>query len=101
MRRYSNTPPPPSQSSSNARGDIATLKTLLPYLWVYKWRVLAALLALVGVTLGGLWVLATMLGYRFVRAVSSRLARMIEAYSGVWTIALYLTLGVVPLWFRR
>lgn len=49
MRRYSNTPPPPAgQSSANARGDIATLKTLLPYLWVYKWRVLAALLALVG-----------------------------------------------------
>jgi len=49
MRRYSNTPPPPpGQSSSKTRGDIATLKTLLPYLWVYKWRVLAALLALVG-----------------------------------------------------
>jgi ATP-binding cassette subfamily B protein len=49
MRRYPNTPPPPpGQSSSKTRGDIATLKTLLPYLWVYKWRVLAALLALVG-----------------------------------------------------
>ncbi|KQV47818.1 ABC transporter ATP-binding protein/permease [Duganella sp. Root336D2] len=45
MRRYSNTPPPPP---GQQRGDIATLKTLLPYLWVYKWRVLAALLALVG-----------------------------------------------------
>lgn len=45
MRRYSNTPPPPPGPQ---RGDIATLKTLLPYLWVYKWRVLAALLALVG-----------------------------------------------------
>ncbi|WP_342118271.1 ABCB family ABC transporter ATP-binding protein/permease [Pseudoduganella sp. OTU4001] len=45
MRRYPNTPPPPPGQS---RGDLATLKTLLPYLWVYKWRVLAALLALVG-----------------------------------------------------
>ncbi|MYN00490.1 ATP-binding cassette domain-containing protein [Pseudoduganella sp. DS3] len=45
MRRYSNSPPPPG---SQSQGDIATLKTLLPYLWVYKWRVLAALLALVG-----------------------------------------------------
>ncbi|WP_028102599.1 ABCB family ABC transporter ATP-binding protein/permease [Pseudoduganella violaceinigra] len=45
MRRYPNTPPPPPGPQ---RGDIATLKTLLPYLWVYKWRVLAALLALVG-----------------------------------------------------
>ena len=54
----------------------------------------------VGITLGGLWLLATVLGFGFVRTVSGRLARMIEAYSGVWTIALYLTLGVVPLWFR-
>lgn len=45
MRRNSNSPPPPLGQS---QGDIATLKTLLPYLWVYKWRVLAALLALVG-----------------------------------------------------
>jgi ATP-binding cassette subfamily B protein len=45
MRRYPNTPPPPP---GQQRGDLATLKTLLPYLWVYKWRVLAALLALVG-----------------------------------------------------
>ncbi len=45
MRRYPNSPPPPENQQ---RGDIATLKTLLPYLWVYKWRVLAALLALVG-----------------------------------------------------
>jgi ATP-binding cassette subfamily B protein len=49
MRRNPNTPPPPPANASNAqRSDIATLKTLLPYLWVYKWRVLAALLALVG-----------------------------------------------------
>jgi ATP-binding cassette subfamily B protein len=49
MRRYPNSPPPPPASGAAAqRSDLATLKTLLPYLWVYKWRVLAALLALVG-----------------------------------------------------
>lgn len=30
------------------RNDWATLRTLFPYLWVYKWRVLAALGALIG-----------------------------------------------------
>jgi ATP-binding cassette subfamily B protein len=47
MRRTSNSPPPPSNTQSG-RSDLATLKTLLPYLWVYKWRVMAAMLALVG-----------------------------------------------------
>jgi ATP-binding cassette subfamily B protein len=50
MRRsaYSSEPPPPARPG---RSDLATLKTLLPYLWVYKWRVLLALLALVGAKL--------------------------------------------------
>jgi len=48
MRRSSSSPPSPDSTARPVRGDIATLKTLLPYLWVYKWRVLAALLALVG-----------------------------------------------------
>ncbi|MFT5643332.1 MAG: ABC-type transport system involved in Fe-S cluster assembly fused permease/ATPase subunit [Janthinobacterium sp.] len=50
MRRHSNTPPPPPKPADGTpqRGDIATLKTLLPYLWVYKWRVLLAMLCLVG-----------------------------------------------------
>jgi len=47
MRRTPNSPPPPSNALPG-RGDLATLKTLLPYLWVYKWRVMAALLALIG-----------------------------------------------------
>ena len=46
MRRNQN--PLPSPPAGQSRGDLATLKTLLPYLWVYKWRVLAAMLALVG-----------------------------------------------------
>ncbi|MBI1890880.1 MAG: ABC transporter ATP-binding protein/permease [Burkholderiales bacterium] len=47
MRRHSTSsepsPPPPAM-----RDDWATIKTLLPYLWTYKWRVLLALLFLVG-----------------------------------------------------
>jgi ABC-type transport system involved in Fe-S cluster assembly fused permease/ATPase subunit len=49
MRRHSANPPPPSTDPKTAaRGDWATLQTLLPYLWVYKWRVLAALGCLIG-----------------------------------------------------
>ena len=35
---------------------MATLKTLIPYLWVYKWRVLAALLCLIGAKLANVGV---------------------------------------------
>ncbi|WP_296001548.1 ABC transporter ATP-binding protein/permease [Rugamonas sp.] len=56
MRRY----PPASTSAASsaatsataaakpARSDLSTLQTLLPYLWVYKWRVLAAMVCLIG-----------------------------------------------------
>ena len=40
--------PLPPDSKGVPRNDWATLRTLFPYLWVYKWRVLAALGALVG-----------------------------------------------------
>ena len=62
MRRYS---APPSDTPSATpgdgvkpvpRSDFATLKTLLPYLWVYKWRVLLALLCLVGAKLANVGV---------------------------------------------
>ncbi|PUA16430.1 ABC transporter ATP-binding protein/permease [Glaciimonas sp. PCH181] len=55
MRRYSTSadsanpasqPSPPS--AAKKRSDWVTLKTLLPYLWTYKWRVSLALLFLVG-----------------------------------------------------
>ncbi|MDB5961933.1 MAG: metal transporter permease, partial [Massilia sp.] len=48
MRRSppSSVPPPPATASE--RSDWSTIKTLLPYLWVYKWRVLAALGCLIG-----------------------------------------------------
>jgi ABC-type transport system involved in Fe-S cluster assembly fused permease/ATPase subunit len=49
MRRHSANPPPPSAGAKAAtRSDWATLQTLFPYLWVYKWRVLAALACLIG-----------------------------------------------------
>jgi ATP-binding cassette subfamily B protein len=49
MRRHSANPPAPSAGAKTAaRSDWATLQTLFPYLWVYKWRVLAALACLIG-----------------------------------------------------
>jgi ATP-binding cassette subfamily B protein len=51
MRRHSSPRPAPAKPGDPSipqRGDLATLKTLLPYLWVYKWRVLMAMLCLVG-----------------------------------------------------
>ncbi|MYM40401.1 ABCB family ABC transporter ATP-binding protein/permease [Duganella qianjiadongensis] len=58
MRRYSNSSPAPSSASPTAatRSDMATIKTLLPYLWVYKWRVLLALGCLVGAKLANVGV---------------------------------------------
>ena len=50
--------------------------------------------------LGALWGGALALGLAFLRTVEGRLAKRIELYSGVWTLALYLTLGVVPLCLR-
>jgi ATP-binding cassette subfamily B protein len=48
MRRSSASSSPPPADPNTKRNDWATLGTLLPYLWVYKWRVLAALICLVG-----------------------------------------------------
>jgi ATP-binding cassette subfamily B protein len=39
---------PPPTASGTPRNDWATIRTLLPYLWVYKWRVMAAMICLVG-----------------------------------------------------
>jgi ABC-type transport system involved in Fe-S cluster assembly fused permease/ATPase subunit len=47
MRRQSSSPPPPA-AGATPRNDWATIKTLFPYLWVYKWRVMAAMGALIG-----------------------------------------------------
>jgi ATP-binding cassette subfamily B protein len=48
MRRHPTTSLPPPDAKGRQRTDWATLKTLFPYLWVYKWRVIAALGALIG-----------------------------------------------------
>lgn len=52
MRRLAEAPAATNPSSSDGKpltaGDGRTLKRLLPYLWTYKWRVLAALLLMVG-----------------------------------------------------
>jgi ABC-type transport system involved in Fe-S cluster assembly fused permease/ATPase subunit len=49
MRRSSaSSLPLPPDSKGVPRNDWATLRTLFPYLWVYKWRVMAALAALIG-----------------------------------------------------
>ncbi|MDP5008522.1 MAG: ABC transporter ATP-binding protein/permease [Glaciimonas sp.] len=45
MRNHPSSEAPPTSSSK--RNDWATLKTLLPYLWTYKWRVSLALLFLI------------------------------------------------------
>jgi 4-hydroxybenzoate polyprenyltransferase len=55
----------------------------------------------VALVLGLLWVGACILGVGFVRTSRSRLAKSIEAYSGGWTLALYLMLGLVPLLVAR
>jgi ABC-type transport system involved in Fe-S cluster assembly fused permease/ATPase subunit len=47
MRRYSSSYPQPP-ANQGTRNDWTTLKTLFPYLWAYKWRVLLALAFLVG-----------------------------------------------------
>jgi ABC-type transport system involved in Fe-S cluster assembly fused permease/ATPase subunit len=61
MRRYTAIPPAPlpadgKQAKSSSGKDWSTLKTLLPYLWTYKWRVSLALTFLVGAKLANVGV---------------------------------------------
>jgi ABC-type transport system involved in Fe-S cluster assembly fused permease/ATPase subunit len=57
MRRHPAPPiSPPAANGAAPRSDWATLKTLIPYLWVYKWRVGAALTCLVGAKLANVGV---------------------------------------------
>ncbi len=53
MRRRSHSSP---TTPTGSRNDWGTLKTFFPYLWVYKWRVLFALLFLVGAKIAGMGV---------------------------------------------
>ncbi|CAN5857140.1 ABC transporter ATP-binding protein/permease [soil metagenome] len=56
MRRNSSSSSSSSPPSPPGRGDWSTVKTLLPYLWAYKWRVLLALSFLVGAKLANVGV---------------------------------------------
>ncbi|MGH7956258.1 MAG: UbiA family prenyltransferase [Opitutaceae bacterium] len=58
-------------------------------------------IAPVALLLGLLWSGACVLGAVFVRTSRPKLAKAIEAYSGVWTLALYVMLGLVPLLLSR
>jgi ATP-binding cassette subfamily B protein len=55
MRRHFVSYPEPA-ASQGPRNDWATLKTLLPYLWAYKWRMAIALAFLVGAKLANVGV---------------------------------------------
>lgn len=55
----------------------------------------------VGVALGLLWILTNVLGWTFIRTLNGKMAKGIELASGGWTLALYLSLGIVPLLLRR
>ncbi|HEY4542612.1 MAG TPA: ABC transporter ATP-binding protein/permease [Noviherbaspirillum sp.] len=48
MRRTSSSSYPEAPANQGTRNDWAALKTLFPYLWQYKWRVLLALGFLIG-----------------------------------------------------
>ncbi|WP_137890661.1 ABC transporter ATP-binding protein/permease [Ramlibacter sp. 2FC] len=57
MRRYGDSSPPPAPALAGApRSDWRTLGRLFPYLWRYKWRVLAALAFMVGAKLANVGV---------------------------------------------
>lgn len=56
MRRYPNSSSSPQAPIQRQRGDWEVVRTLLPYLWTYKWRVLLALAFLVGAKLANVGV---------------------------------------------
>lgn len=55
---------------------------------------------LVGAVAGGYWLAAAWLGVRFLRKQASGGGKVIERASGLWTILLYLAIGLVPLALR-
>jgi len=48
MRHHGETAPPATEGTTPARSDWVTLHRLLPYLWRYKWRVVGAIVFMVG-----------------------------------------------------
>jgi len=55
----------------------------------------------VAIVMGALWLGAAALGFAFLKTVRGGLAKGIEKWSGVWSLALYLMLGVIPLWLKK
>jgi len=56
MRRHGEAPPAPDSPSDSPRSDWATLRRLMPYLWQYRWRVLVAIVLMVGAKLANVGV---------------------------------------------
>ncbi len=56
MRHHAPSTPPSPDTSGTPRSDSATLQRLFPYLWQYKWRVMAALAFMVGAKLANVGV---------------------------------------------
>ena len=56
MRHHAPSNPPSPSNSGTPRSDSATLQRLFPYLWQYKWRVMAALSFMVGAKLANVGV---------------------------------------------
>jgi len=56
MRHHAPSTPPSADTPVNPRSDSATLQRLFPYLWQYKWRVMAALSFMVGAKLANVGV---------------------------------------------
>jgi 4-hydroxybenzoate polyprenyltransferase len=54
-----------------------------------------------GAVLAALVAAAAWLGVRFVRAAAAGSGRRLELFSGVWTLSMYLIVGVVPLGIRH
>ncbi|MBL9205686.1 MAG: UbiA family prenyltransferase [Opitutaceae bacterium] len=50
--------------------------------------------------LGTCLVVAALCGGAFLRSPEPKTSKRIEALSGIWTLALYLVLGVIPLWIK-
>lgn len=76
---------------------LAAMAATLACAWVAAQRI--EFLMPVAFGLSALWLGGLALGLTFLLTVKSKLAKGIEAYSGVWTLALYLLLGVIPLFF--
>lgn len=58
-------------------------------------------LAPVAVMLGAGWLLALIVGWRFLHSPVTRRAKWFEAVSGAWTLLLYLGLGIIPFFLQR